>query len=87
MTTSIGRRIAASIVALVVAHLAHAELPQHTALQLLEINSTDTTNDPEQPPSGYHDPVTARFVEAIELGRRRRRGPSSCFERVGPADG
>jgi hypothetical protein len=51
MTTSIGRRIAASIVALVVAHLAHAELPQRTVLQLLETTSTDTTNDPEQPPS------------------------------------
>jgi hypothetical protein len=42
--------------------------------------------DPEQPPSGYHDPVTARFVEATELVRRRRRVPSSCFERVGPID-
>jgi len=42
--------------------------------------------DPEQPPSGYNDPVTARFIEATELVRRRRRVPSSCFERVGPSD-
>lgn len=51
MTTSVHRRIAASIVALVCAHLAHAELPQRAALQLLESGSTDATNDPEQPPS------------------------------------
>lgn len=51
MTTSVRRRLAASIVALVVAQLAHAELPQRAALQLLEPNGTDMTNDPEQVPS------------------------------------
>jgi ribonuclease HII len=31
--------------------------------------------------SGYHDPVTAGFVDATQLLRRRRDVPSSCFER------
>ena len=32
-------------------------------------------------PSGYHDPVTARFVEATALRRKNRRVPDTCFER------
>jgi hypothetical protein len=51
MTASLRCRIAASIVALVAAQLAHAELPQRAPLQILEPNSTDTSNDPENPPS------------------------------------
>jgi hypothetical protein len=51
MTTFLRRRIAAAIVALVAAHLAHAELPQRAALQILEPNSTDMIDDPENPPS------------------------------------
>jgi hypothetical protein len=51
MTTLLCRRIAAAVVALVVAQLAHAELPQRAALQLLEPDSTDTIDDPENPPS------------------------------------
>ncbi len=31
--------------------------------------------------SGYHDPVTARFVDATALVRRTRRVPDDCFER------
>jgi ribonuclease HII len=31
--------------------------------------------------SGYHDPVTARFVEATRLHRKRRLLPDECFER------
>lgn len=31
--------------------------------------------------SGYHDPVTARFVEATALLRSKRRIPADCFER------
>ncbi len=31
--------------------------------------------------SGYHDPVTARFVEASRLARRARSLPDHCFER------
>jgi hypothetical protein len=31
--------------------------------------------------SGYHDPVTARFVEATRLTRRRSGLPDDCFER------
>jgi ribonuclease HII len=38
--------------------------------------------DPELPDaSGYHDPVTARFVEATRLARRRHALPDDCFER------
>ncbi len=32
-------------------------------------------------PSGYHDPVTARFVEATALARKKRALPDDCFER------
>jgi len=38
--------------------------------------------EPEAPDaSGYHDPVTAHFVEATRLARRRRGLPEDCFER------
>jgi len=32
--------------------------------------------------SGYHDPVTAQFVEATALVRKKRRLPDDCFERT-----
>jgi hypothetical protein len=35
--------------------------------------------------SGYHDPVTDRFVEATALVRKKRKVPDTCFERT-PAD-
>lgn len=35
--------------------------------------------------SGYHDPVTARFVKATALVRKKRKVPDTCFERT-PAD-
>jgi ribonuclease HII len=36
----------------------------------------------EEPrPSGYHDPVTARFVDRTALVRKRRKLPDRCFER------
>ncbi|HMI86782.1 MAG TPA: hypothetical protein VK550_21965 [Polyangiaceae bacterium] len=35
--------------------------------------------------SGYHDPVTDRFVKATALVRQRRNVPDTCFERT-PAD-
>lgn len=31
--------------------------------------------------SGYHDPITARFVDASRLARKRRGLPDECFER------
>jgi hypothetical protein len=31
--------------------------------------------------SGYHDPVTQRFVKATELLREKRKVPDRCFER------
>jgi len=37
-------------------------------------------------PSGYHDPVTAEFVETTSEYRRKSAFPSSCFERMGPRD-
>jgi len=33
------------------------------------------------PPSGYHDPVSNRFVDATALIRKRRRVPDTCFQR------
>jgi ribonuclease HII len=39
-------------------------------------------HDPTLPEaSGYHDPVTARFVDASSLARRQREVPDICFER------
>jgi len=37
--------------------------------------------------SGYHDPVTAAFVEATALARKDRRVPEDCFERRGAEKG
>ena len=51
MTTSHSRRIAASVVALIVAQLAHAELPQRAALHILEPDNTDAIDDPQTQPS------------------------------------
>ena len=39
-------------------------------------------DDPSLPrSSGYHDPVTAGFVDRTALLRKRRRMPDHCFER------
>lgn len=38
-------------------------------------------------PSGYHDPVTAAFVERTALLRKKRRMPDGCFEREGADSG
>jgi ribonuclease HII len=43
--------------------------------------------DAELDASGYHDPVTDRFVAATALVRRKKRIPESCFERVSEANG
>jgi ribonuclease HII len=37
--------------------------------------------DAAERPSGYHDPQTARFVDATSLLRRERDVPDTCFER------
>ncbi|HEY6558883.1 MAG TPA: hypothetical protein VI072_16475 [Polyangiaceae bacterium] len=45
-------------------------------------------SDENSRPSGYHDPHTARFVQATALLRSNRRVPEGCFERardLGPA--
>lgn len=50
-TASVCRRIATSIFALALAHLAHAELPQRAATQVLEpVAGTDTVDSPDEPP-------------------------------------
>lgn len=43
-------------------------------------------DDTDLTASGYHDPVTDRFVEATSLVRRKRAVPDTCFERVGIAN-
>ena len=35
----------------------------------------------EPRPSGYHDPVTARFVRRTALVRKKQKIPDRCFER------
>ncbi len=41
------------------------------------------SSDPELPdPSGYYDPVTARFIEATALARKKLRVPDTCFQRA-----
>jgi ribonuclease HII len=38
--------------------------------------------DPDLPnASGYHDPVTSRFIAATRISRKRRALPDECFER------
>jgi ribonuclease HII len=38
--------------------------------------------NPELPDaSGYHDPVTSRFIAATRISRKRRALPDACFER------
>ena len=39
-------------------------------------------SDEEPAPSGYHDPVTDRFVQRTEAARRELGVPQSCFERA-----
>jgi len=41
---------------------------------------------PEERPSGYHDPLTARFVGASALLRKQRKIPETCFERARDAN-
>lgn len=42
-----------------------------------------TNHDPELPQaSGYHDPVTSRFIDATELLRKKLRVEPTCFERA-----
>jgi ribonuclease HII len=39
-------------------------------------------DDESDKPSGYHDPVTARFVRATALARKKKKVPDTCFERA-----
>jgi hypothetical protein len=43
--------------------------------------SDDVAVEEIRRPSGYNDPITARFVEATSLVRKKRRIPDTCFER------
>jgi ribonuclease HII len=38
--------------------------------------------DDRDAPSGYHDPVTAAFVRATALARKKKKVPDDCFERA-----
>jgi len=42
------------------------------------------SDDEQLSASGYHDPITNRFVDATSLVRKKRAVPDTCFERVGP---
>lgn len=46
------------------------------------VSSYYTSESETGPASGYHDPVTSRFVDATALLRRRRQVPDECFERA-----
>jgi hypothetical protein len=85
MTTLLRRRIAVTIVALVVAQLAHAELPQRAALQILEPDSTDAIDDPEIPPSppsfGAGLAVQGNIALAGMPGAFEERGRVAAFVR------
>jgi len=51
-------------------------------LFMARIVSYHRVHDPELPnASGYHDPVTTRFVEATRLARQKNALPDDCFER------
>jgi len=50
-------------------------------LFMTRIASHYPVHDDEPRPSGYHDPVTARFVSRTALVRKRRKMPDRCFER------
>jgi ribonuclease HII len=46
------------------------------------------SSNPDLPDaSGYHDPVTSRFIAATRLSRARRALPDDCFERRALANG
>jgi ribonuclease HII len=59
----------------------------HLMRRVVRFHRTGAPGLPEA--SGYHDPVTARFIRASELVRRERRVEQACFERValGKRDG
>jgi ribonuclease HII len=50
--------------------------------RIVRYHRTHTPSVPDLPDaSGYHDPVTTRFVEATRLSRKRRGLPDDCFQR------
>jgi ribonuclease HII len=56
-------------------------------LFMSRIASHYPSQDEDEPrPSGYHDPITAAFVDRTALVRKKRRVPDNCFEREGPAE-
>ena len=50
-------------------------------LFMTRIASHYPAREDEPRPSGYHDPVTARFVDRTALVRKDRKFPDRCFER------
>lgn len=55
-------------------------------LLMHRIASFYPSDDEPSAPSGYHDPVTARFVARTSLFRRERGIPTTCFERAREAE-
>ena len=77
-TASVCRRIASSIFALAIAQLAHAELPQRAALQIIQPDSSDVADDPESFP---YPPNMGSGVAV--LGNVALVGMSGAFESRG----
>lgn len=55
-------------------------------LLMHRIASFYPSEDAAAAPSGYHDPVTARFVARTSLFRRNHAIPATCFERARDAE-
>ena len=83
MTTLLRRRIAAALVALVVAQLANAELPQRAALQILEPEYTDAAEEtlPTPPTFGAGLAVQGNIALAGMPGAFEDRGRVAAFVR------
>jgi ribonuclease HII len=52
----------------------------HLMRRVVRFHRDHTADLPDA--SGYHDPVTTRFIEASALVRRQRRVEDACFERL-----
>jgi len=50
------------------------------------VNHYSQTDSSLPDASGYHDPITAQFIDATKLTRKRQKVPDDCFERrrLGP---
>ena len=51
-------------------------------LLMSRVSSFYTSGTDAVKPSGYHDPVTSKFVLSTALNRRKKKIPDQCFERA-----